>query len=165
MDADRLLEIARSTEADDPVASADDRVARADRLLNVAESVPRPLEEKRGQSRWAQLHISAAREQAKKVARAPLKSLHAEAMQTQKAVHNRETASKDDYTMSSHPRLWKGTKTGLWKQRTPEEACRIIFHRPSSTMLEVAQSLRPRGSSRHCTDLLYAGWNCISTRA
>ncbi len=159
MDAERLLGIAQATEADDPVASADDRRidrgALADSLLNVARGVL--AGERRGQSRWVQLHVRAGSEHAKKVARAPLQRLHADALQTQKAVHNRESASKDDYTIGSEPRVWKGTKAGRWKQRTGEEACRIIFHRPASTMLEVAQSLRPRGSSRHCTDLLFAG--------
>ena len=158
VDAGRLLEIADSVE----VCSVDDGAVanRAARLLQIVDDVP-PLQERRGSFRWARQHMQAASAKARATRQAPVKKLVMQAVQTQRAVHNKEVASKDDYTMSldgSTARSSKGTKSGRWKQRTGEEACRIIFHKPATTMVEVARSLKPCASSRHCTDLVFAGY-------
>ena len=160
--ADRCLHIAGALGGSASASSDSLVVDVADRLLNIAEAMQDTSNngpENRGINRWSNRRLAAAQEEAKRVRRAPVKALHSEAMQTHTVVHNREIASLEDAQrdVGNVARGWKFLGRGRWKQRTPEEACRIVFHSPSTTMIEVAKSLRPQASSRHCTDLLFAG--------
>ena len=143
---DRLLELAG--------------LARGDRLLVIA----RHGEPARGTAnRWLARYRAGLRERGREVRRAPVKVLHDQAAITQKTLHNREIASKADFTFDvdarqgSSVRDFRGVQKGRWKQRTPEECNRVIFANPATTLRSIAESLRPKASSRHCTDLLYAG--------
>ena len=140
--------------------------AQADRLLRLtahgfpaaaaaAAAAPPPHQG------WALRHSQARRAEAQRVRFAPVKALHAEAQETQKIVLNRDVASTEDQRLLEgavqRTRGWKSIGAGSWKQRTGHEACRITFSNPAMTMLDIARSLRPKGSHGHCTALLQTG--------
>ena len=160
--ADRCLHIASAVGGSASASSDSLVVDVADRLLNIAEAMqdtPQPCSAPNAQNRWGKRWRVAVQQEARRVRSAPVKALHAEAMQTHTVVHNIEIASLEDAQrdVGNVARAWKHVGAGRWKQRTPEEACRVVFHSPSTPMIEVAKSLRPQASSRHCTDLLFAG--------
>ena len=139
--------------------------AQADRLLRLAAhgfpaaaaAAAAPTQ----QRAWSLRQLQACHAEAQRVRSAPVKALHAVAQETQKIVLNRDVASTHDQRLLEGPvqrtRTWKGIGAGSWKQRTGHEACRITFSNPAMTMLDIARSLRPKGSHGHCTALLQTG--------
>ena len=174
MNARRLVDITTAAARDEVGALAcpdESHSARADRLMRLAAygrpaGAPAIGNYARARQRtWAMRHTQAARAEGKRVRSAPVKALHAAAQETQKAVLNREVASTHDQRVVEGPvqqtRTWKAIGAGSWKQRTGHEACRITFSNPAMGMLDIARSLRPKGSHGHCIALLHTGI-CIS---
>ena len=143
---DRMLEIARLAHG-------------GDRVLEIAGLAQQDLP--RRANRWMEEHKLVMRKRAKTLKKAPVRALHEQAAITQRTLHNREIASKADFTFDpdakSTAHLFRGVQKGKWKQRTPDEGARIIFANPATPMRTLGESIRPRAGTRHCTDWVCAG--------
>ena len=110
---------------------------------------------------WFESMAKAAREEQRRRRTRGLTALQLVAEREQRQHHNREHAGLADYRFQGDRALntpmhrSKGLGAGRYKQRTEHEVIRIAFSSPSMPMKALAQTLRPPGSNRHCTDLLF----------
>ena len=70
----------------------------------------------------------------------------------QRAWHNREVASKEDFTFHRGEKQ-KVKGKGKWKQRTAHELLRIAFKPPAQTLASIAATLTPKASVSYVSNV------------
>ena len=70
----------------------------------------------------------------------------------QRAWHNREVASTEDFTFHRGEKQ-KVKGTGKWKQRTAHELLRIAFKPPAQTLASIAASLTPKSATSYVSNV------------
>ena len=132
-----------------------------DRLLAIADHVIKKIKKPAQRFRWTRSVAAAARKQMQSARRAPQQLMLQAAEKAQKEYFNHHHACRKDFEFKTRennaPKYnSKGQGSGRYKQRTPQEVLRILETPPCRILKSVAGSLRPAGSVRHCTDLLFA---------